>query len=200
MYSVVMLFWANRNVIQSPQTASHSSPLARVTMTKNSKISMLEKFNGSSYSQGQYQLRLRRGGAKNQNFPTIKLSKTTATTTVVGAHVKLMHHMTDLTPQYLATFPNPTLKSIQLVSIHQKYATNSTISVGFYVLTLINLCFYAYFSSKSSKTSHLNYKNCDKGTKFSDKWSPGGGAPPPGTPIGFGPAYSIKYFFKRPLL
>ena len=38
------------------------------------------------------------------------------------------------------------------------------------------------FSSKSSKTSHLNHKNSDKRAKFSDKWSPGG-TPPPSLPL-----------------
>ena len=32
-----------------------------------------------------------------------------------------------------------------------------------------------YFSSKSSKTSHLNHKTSDKRATFCDKWSPGGG-------------------------
>ena len=31
------------------------------------------------------------GGAENQNFPTIKPSTTTATTTIVGTHAKSMH-------------------------------------------------------------------------------------------------------------
>ena len=46
-----------------------------------------------------------------------------------------------------------------------------------------------YLSSKSSKTSHLNHKNSDKRAKFSDEWSPWGGAPSPQPPIGFGPAW-----------
>ena len=41
-------------------------------------------------------------GTKNQTFPTIKSSKTIATTTtIVGTHVTSMQYMTDLTPQEL---------------------------------------------------------------------------------------------------
>ena len=59
------------------------------------------------------------GGLNTQNFPTKKPSTTTATTTVVGTFVKFMHYMTDLT-------------------LNQKDAINSMISVGIYVLTLVD--------------------------------------------------------------
>ena len=41
------------------------------------------------------------GGGGNQNFPTTKPSATTTKTTVVGTYVKLMHYITDLSPQQL---------------------------------------------------------------------------------------------------
>ena len=58
--------------------------------------------------------------------------------------------------------------------------------------------FLHYFSSKSSKTSHLEHKNSDKRAKFSDKWSAGGALCPPSPPIGFGP--EITYFLVRLIL
>ena len=39
------------------------------------------------------------GGGEGQNFPTIKPTLTTATTTVVGTYVRFRHYITDLTPQ-----------------------------------------------------------------------------------------------------
>ena len=82
------------------------------------------------------------------------------------------------------------------MNINKKYAVNSIISVGIYVLALKIHVFMHYFSSKPSKTSHLNHKNSDKRARFSDKWSHGGGAPPP-APIDFGPAREALHSFKK---
>ena len=56
-----------------------------------------------------------------------------------------------------------------------------------------------YFSSTSSKTSHLNHKNSDKKAKFSNKCSLGGVCSASKPPIGFGPGYLV-YFFDRDML
>ena len=63
-----------------------------------------------------------------------------------------------------------------------------------------------YFSSKSSRTSHLSHKNSDKRAKSSDKWSPVGHSAPSPPPISFslitnfdGTVHiklSMKFFFK----
>ena len=87
-------------------------------------------------------LDLPKSSFENQNFPTTKASKTTGTTTVVGTYVKFAHFVTDLFSSkgtnILATFRNPILKSTQLVNISKNYAVNLMISVGVYVLTVIN--------------------------------------------------------------
>ena len=75
---------------------------------------------------------------------------------------------------------------------------NSIIPVGIYILKLINSCFYALFLLKTSKSRHLNHKNSNKRGKFSNKWSPGEGAPPPPQPpIGFGSENKITERLKK---
>ena len=52
-----------------------------------------------------------------------------------------------------------------------------------------------HFSSKSSKTRHLNHENSDKRATFSDKWSPGGGGrSAPSPPTGFGPECAFNTY------